>query len=716
MGNGLSSRILAAPLSAVLIESADFGEPGAGDQSSRGWLLDFDICRLDASDCDAVDGLMKANSGTLGFLPREALLGYLGSGGALGAKRGDGQLAAYTLFAPRRNGIVRIAHLCVSKAFNGQGLAKRLVDRLVEDSRRQGLDALDLHCRRDYPANAMWPKLKFIPLGRKPGRGSTGKTLVYWRRTLKSSAQADFIYGDSETQGIEVVIDSVVLFDFDKPDDDESALTSKALLSDFLVGAINIRVTDETLVEINRDDDISRQERSRQRALSLVHQHSDSEALEQISEALKNVLPVNSQNDESDINQLAKTAALNVAYFVTRDSDLLKASDSIFETTGVQVVSPTQLILEINAASPGTATSEHVLGDQMQWRRLSSDDRAHVEAPAFLRKGERKYEFARELDAYLAAPADVDCQVLDFIGDIAAVRVMSRTDEARVLRIHLGRVTHRSHPPILDAYFIMSFILKAVSDGFDAVTVGARAVTENLRPYLDDFGFIDLDGSFTRFCFSEVMSRDEALARVEALQPRAVDGLARLSPVQLEGMISPVCIREAQQAYLLVPVRPGYAINIVDFGMSASELFGGQESLLLRWDNVYYRSAKQHRKLAPPGRILWYVTGKNGRIVSVSHLDGVEIGEARELFKKHRKRGTLEWSDVVGIADGDPAGEVMALMFSNTIPLRREVTLDEARGVFSRHGKALPLQSPLRLQAGLFQDLFKLGFPERAST
>lgn len=659
---------------------------------------------------------MKANSATLGFLPREALLGYLGSGGALGAKQSDGQLAAYTLFAARRSGAVRIAHLCVSKAFNGQGLAKRLVDRLVEDSSKKDLDALDLHCRRDYAADAMWPKLKFIPLGEKPGRGSSGKTLTYWRRTLKSSTQADFFYGDSDTQGIEVVIDSVVLFDFDKPDDDESAMTSKALLSDFLIDAINIRVTDETLVEINRDDDVPRRDRSRQRALALVHQHPVGEAFDQIRVALEDILPANDPNDKSDINQLAKTAALNVAYFVTRDDDLLRASDSILETAGVQVVSPTQLILEINAALSGATTSEHVLGDQMQWRRLSSDDRSRVEAPAFLRTGERKHEFARELDAHLSAPTDVDCQVLDYMDDIVAVRVNSHTDDERLLRIHFGRVTHRSHPRILDSYFIMSFILKAVSDGFDAVIVDAEAITENLRPYLDDFGFVDLDGSFARFCFSEVMSRDEVLAHVEALQPRAAEGLARLSPVQLEGMISPVCIREAQQAFLLVPVHPGYAINIVDFGTSASELFGGNESTLLRWDNVYYRSAKQHRKLAPPGRILWYVTGENGRIVSVSHLDGVEIGEARELFKKHQKRGTLEWRDVVRIAGGDPAGEVMALTFSNTIPLRREIPLDEARGVFGEHGRGLQLQSPVSLSPSLFQDLFKLGFPTGVST
>ena len=659
---------------------------------------------------------MKANSATLGFLPRQALLGYLNSGGALGAKQANGHLAAYILFARRRSGAVRIAHLCVSGEFNGQGLAKRLVDRLVEESRRKGLGALDLHCRRDYAADKMWPKLGFIPLGEKPGRGAAGTVLTYWRRTLTSSAQADFFYDDSGAQGVEIVIDAMVLFDFDKPDSDESAMTSKALLSDFLIDAIAIRVTDETLVEIRRDEDDPRRARSRQRALGLLRQHSDDEAFEQIRVALEGILPATTENEKSDIKQLAKTAVLNVGYFITRDGDLLNASGPIFEATGVRVVSPAQLILEVNETLPGAAVSEHVLGDQVQWRRLSSDDLAHVEGQAFLSKGERKHKFARELEAYLSEPASVDCQVLDFMDEIVGVRVLSGANDRRALRLHIGRVTHRSHPPVLDSYFIMSLVLKAVGEGYEAVIVDAGAVTEKLRPYLDEFGFVSLNGSFVRFCFSDVMDRNEALARIEALQPEAAALLAEQSPVQLERLCSPLCIREAQQTYLLVPVRAGYAINIVDFEMSASDLFGGRENLLLRWDNVYYRSARQHRRLNPPGRVLWYVTGKNGRIVGTSHLDGVEIDEAQKLFKKHRKRGTLEWSDVVKIAHGEPSGEVMALTFSNTIPLRREISLDEARGVFRHHGKPLPLQSPLRLSSALFQDLFKLGFPARVST
>ncbi len=125
-------------------------------------MTDFDIRTLDAGDVEAVDRLMKANVATLGFLPREALLDYFKKGWGLGAKCGDGSLAAYLLFANRRMD-VRVAHLCVDQEIRRKGLARKLMERLATDSRNRGLLSLELHCRRDFQANAMWEKLGFIP-------------------------------------------------------------------------------------------------------------------------------------------------------------------------------------------------------------------------------------------------------------------------------------------------------------------------------------------------------------------------------------------------------------------------------------------------------------------------------------------------------------------------------------------------------------------------
>ena len=141
------------------------------------------------------------------------------------------------------------------------------MERLAKDSRNQGLLALELHCRRDFDANAMWGNVEFIPWGEKPGRASSGTILTLWRRELAQSDQMELVFDGAGHAEIDVVMDAQVLFDLETPDDDAPAAPSKALLSDFLADELNLRITDETLVEIDRDDDDERRNRSRQAAL-----------------------------------------------------------------------------------------------------------------------------------------------------------------------------------------------------------------------------------------------------------------------------------------------------------------------------------------------------------------------------------------------------------------------------------------------------------------
>ena len=132
---------------------------------------------------------------------------------------------------------------------------------------------------------------------------------------------------------------------------------------------------------------------------------------------------------------------------------------------------------------------------------------------------------------------------------------------------------------------------------------------------------------------------------------------------------------------------------------------------MLRPDNVYYRSAGAFRNLKSPARILWYVSG-DGLIAGSSHLDSVEIGPAKDLFRKHQKRGTLDRKSVVQIAQGDPEGEVMALSFSHTHPFARRVSLTEIREIHGELGNGtqfLPI-SIRKVPAEIFHELFKRGY------
>ena len=674
-------------------------------------MTDFDISKLDAGDVDAVDRLMKANVATLGFLPLEALLDYLEKGRALGAKCSDGSLAAYMLFANRRTD-VRVAHLCVDQEIRGKGLARKLMERLATETRNQGLLSLELHCRRDFQANAMWEKLEFIPWGEKPGRARSGTTLTLWRRELAQSDQMKLAFGGPGHGEIDVVMDAQVLFDLDTPDDDETAEPSKVLLSDFLTDEVNLKITDEMLVEIVRDDVAERRNRSRQEALRFQQVSYDDQSFRQIKAALEKVLPTASDNDLSDIKQLAKAAASNATYFATRDKKLLSRSEKINELTGLRVQSPARIIVEINDRMAGTQGSERVSGPDVEWRRLSATELQSFESRMFLREGERKHHFQQKLDMHLSKPQSSICEVLRFTGATVAIRVFS-IDEGKVLNVHLGRVTHQAHDRLVEAYFVMALVLKAAQNGAEVIVMDRDEVSDGLALHYRNFGFVEQGGSLVRFCIPAVLRRDEVLSRMESLRPGSSAVFSGMEPGDLERRCSPLCLADFEQNFVIVPIRPGYAVNIVDFMGSADDLFGGDPSRLLRPDNVYYRSAGTFRTLEPPTRILWYVSD-DGLIAGSSHLDCVEVGPAKDVFRKHQKRGTLDRKAVVQIANGDPEGEVMALSFSDTHPFPNRVSLTDIREIYSDLGDGTQF-APITIRtvsAEIFHELFRRGHGE----
>ncbi|MDE0326361.1 MAG: GNAT family N-acetyltransferase, partial [Candidatus Poribacteria bacterium] len=141
------------------------------------------IKQLTAVDLDAVDDLMKRYGQTLGFLPRGALEYYLQGekGGVLGAKTDAGQLVGYLLYAANPS-YFRLTHLCVLEEYRGQGIAKRLVNDLKDSTTTQR--SIELNCRRDFPANDLWPELGFVTLGEKPSRSKNGHFLTIWQLTL----------------------------------------------------------------------------------------------------------------------------------------------------------------------------------------------------------------------------------------------------------------------------------------------------------------------------------------------------------------------------------------------------------------------------------------------------------------------------------------------------------------------------------------------------
>ena len=665
------------------------------------------ISKLTLHDLDAVDKLMVRHSRTIGFLTRETIKVYLEKECVLGAKTDDGQLIGYLLYGAYPNRF-RIGQICVSETFQGQGIARQLVDQLKASATNQKV--IQLRCRRDFPAHGMWPKLGFFPLDERPGRSSAGHLLTLWHFTLAPKDQLSLFQANASDETLDVAIDAQIFFDFEEPD---SAKTkpSQALLADFLVDSLSLWITDELFVEIDRKQDGAQRRKARQRAHEFSKIECDSQSAEHFEAVMRPLFTSNTASTQSDIRHLAKVAASDIGTFVTRDRVLLEKAEDISALTNVQVMSPTELSMHLHELSNGPDYAPtRVSGPDLKWRRFSVDDFASFPFTALLNKGERQGQFREKLESFLALTVQYECEILLSGNDIVAIRVLENSID-NTLTVHLGRVVQSADRSLFQSFLVADTVEKAVAKNLGMVKFEKTLLAPSLIPSLLPIGFTECNDCFVRFCFARCLDRQKVSSAIAELYPESTSTYLNLSDLELERCCSPLSLEDTDQRYFLIPVRPGYAMSLVDRHGSSNDLFGGETSVLLRWDNVYYRKKSHHKILQPPARILWYASGNQKQIVASSYLDEVEIGAAKGLFKQFKKFGILEWNDIYKMCKGDPSNEIMALKFSHTFAFRKPVSLDSIRTVFRENGTGLWLQSPLKLLATIFHKLFQLGYP-----
>ncbi|MYK17479.1 GNAT family N-acetyltransferase, partial [Candidatus Poribacteria bacterium] len=647
------------------------------------------ITQLASTDLGAVDELMKRYSQTLGFLPWDALQDYLEKGYVLGAKTNEGCLVGYLLYGVYPNHF-RITQLCVSEEYQRQGIASRLVNDLKDTATTQKV--IKLNCRRDFPANDLWPKLGFVALSEKPSRSGDGYFLAIWQLALVKDAQLQIFQAKTSSEALDIIIDAHIFFDFDEPDIDKT-IPSKALLSDFLVDSLELWITDELLNEIHRQENPEKRKKNRNRAQNFSTVESDPRLVEEFGERLKEILPNGKPSQKSDIKHLAKAAASNVKIFVTRDGNLLKNAKKIADLTGLEVVNPAELIIQLHELSERQSYApDRIAGLNLRWDRLTSNDLADVPFDFFLNR-ERKGKFREKLESLVVQPDCYECELLRSGDNIFALRVLTKNSNQMLLS-PLARVAFSANSSLFGRFLIADTVSKAVEQNLNMVKFETSALTPSLIPALLEMGFVECNNNFVRFCFSRCVSRENGLAMISELCPESKRTYQDMSDFELERRCSPLILDSIGENCFLIPILPDYAMGLIDRHQSAEDLFGGDPNVLLRWNNVYYRKVSHHKMLKAPGRILWYASRRKKQIIAVSHLDDVVINTAKELFRKFKRFGVLEWRDLYRMCGRDSSKELMVLQFSHTFLFRKPISLDDIRTVYAQNDAGLSLQGP----------------------
>lgn len=668
---------------------------------------------------DAARDLGDKNRKYLGHLTFDAWKDYAEAGHILVVIDSESPwpIEGYAAYRTSRDEVV-LAHLVVRPESRGRHVARGLIERLSDAyPERRGIAA---KCRPDFPADAMWPRLGFVPLGSPVGRSFEGHRLTYWWR---DHGQADLMtWGGPPASALPVVMDANVFIDLHGADPGPQAPRTRELLLEELRERVELLVTPEMFTEMNRVGDLGERERLR----NLIDSHYPrlpvhADRARSVSTALIAAIgrAPRTPQDRSDVNHIAYASAAGVSTLVTRDDPVLRRLRAVAAAdAGVNIVSPEELVAHIDESEAALSYQPGaLLGTGYSIKEAGTGDDKLVRELYSNASGEKLRDFERRLRRLAASrPASSRLLVTDPVGApiallgmvpagavlsvavarmnpfalqatfaLQAATLLRRSAEAAGLRAI--RVTDpHPHPVLVDAL---------IRDGFRPSADGALALTIPTLCTIDQ-----LAGVVAAAAADPTISANESRPWLEAVDRLTVRPRAETA-LSLERQFRPLCVVDAPVDTWLVPIRPKFSAPLFGY---PQELLARPDELGIGVEHVYYRGGRSGE--TAPARVLWYVSGPNdGVVMGRSELIEVVDSPWEVAYRTFRRLGVYTRPDVEHTADA--RGQVRALRVINTEVFDRPLPLRLLQRFARDAGRGLQLQSPSRISADLFTLIMK---------
>lgn len=664
--------------------------------------------------------LWRANSRTLGFLPEGAFEDALRAKHLIVAVNAEEALIGYILYRVSRSRCT-IVHMCISPQGRRKGVAKLLNDRLREETKAQGLLGIGLYCRRDYDLSGFWSRLGYIPFLEKEGRSISGSDLTYWwldhhQPDLFSTPTGT----DSFAERTLVVIDANVFIRMHQEDGGEVMLSAKALAADWLHDQVEICVTEELFVEIDRSE--SKERRTQSRTWALQHRclSPARPEIEAAEAALRKHIRIEDlvlESDISDFNHLSRALAAGAPYFVTLDVAFLARTADLPVDIGIEVMDPATFVLRLDELRRKTEYAPtRVSGSQIQTRLVRDCDREDLEVTfQAARDGESRPQMSAKLRTYLSAPDryKTRCIICPQSGYVGLIVSTSMPDGE--LNVPMLRFSRTGIGPTV-ARKILSDLVSG-DDYIQRINVTDLHVGAHAHNALVESGFIKAkDGSWSRIKMSGFRSADEIYLCVNDPSITIPCNFGVQAPAmsvdvafRTEAAIWPGKLSNSPLPTFVVSIHPSYAMSLFDSGLAGADLLGASTGLAMACEKVYYR-ANQKCGLIAPARILWYVKQKKDQdgtmcVRACSLLDEVLVDTPKNLYRQFKRLGVYQWRDVAALVKDPSRDLIMAFRFSHTELFKYPISLGTIKGL----GVKAPLQSPARVSSSLYETIYKMG-------
>lgn len=653
----------------------------------------------------AVKLLGRKHSGTLGFFPDGAFEDHAARGHLLAASVGETVLVGYCAFRVSK-GRAMIAHLCVAEAHREKGLAKKLFAGVKAHAQERDLCGIGLHCRRDYPSTNLWPKLGFVPVKNKPGRGIDGVELTLWWHALPAADL--FSQPEASEKRLEVVIECNVFRDLH-----DTAVKrneqAQYLSADWLAAHIELCAVQELLVELNRiplplpREGLMRHAQ-RYRLLSSSTTRTD-EIYSELKVIFGHAAPT--QQQASDMRHVAMSAAAEADVLLTRDKEILSHAAEIGERFGLQVMEPVDLISRLNEAEQAALYQPaRFASTDIQKARPRAEDldglAEKLHAPS---QRETRAQFAAKLGAFLC---NRDTAVIAAQADGAPLFLIAHRQAATRCEIPVLRCTRTA----LAATALRHALLQIISDtaklGGRPLVIRDTLLSEEVQSILHELGFrIGADGweKITLRFLGDASAFTTVLKSIgQPAIPENVPG------TEIEARYWPAKVVGAGVETWAVAIQAGWATELFETKFADEQLFRPKRELILSRENVYYSGAIQSGMEGATGRLLWYVSKDahqpgSQSIRACSRLLEVCRGPALELFQRFRRLGVFSKHDVLSLVGGDAKKEILALRFADTELFDYSFPGAEAKAL----GILNNFTSPVRVPETAFAEIYRQG-------
>lgn len=667
--------------------------------------------------------LGKANSSTLGHLPRRGFEAEAGRGHLLAALDESGSLKGYLLYrvGKRRASII---HLFVPPESRLQGVARRLVSALRE--RVGHLEGVLSTARRNHQAHQVWPRLGFLALTERAGASAEGHPLTFWWLDQGHPAPLRVIQEFGCEGRLNAVVDADVFQEFLSPEPHNRE--SRAMLADWAQEILAVHVTEEMVNQLQRKGESEEDRRQRNYASQFRKAPSTTGEFLRFKNRLEGLLRHEGKNGSCGRRHLAHALAAGADLFITRDTVLARNSDRIFEALGLRVASPCAIVDQLESLVRQIHYRPRCLaGSPVRLRRVMQSE-GPIVVRNFQQTGlhEKRGRLEELLLEALADRQGRSVWVLSEGESTWLAAFVERPRGPRFLEVPLLRVKSGKLASTLARQVIQHLVTKSVTEGRSAVLISDAFLSRELREALPDLGFIGRGEHWVKFNLRWIGGDGDladSLTPVngefgsggafvnEALQ--AVDQLLRRSDgallATLEERLWPAKMSGAALPNYLVPIGPAWASELFDHRLASQSLYQPRHSFNLRGEGVYFRPAPSG-EIRTPARILWFVTHGNGYqgtecVRASSRLEEVAVGRPRDLYSRFLNLTLYDWANISEMIRAHPSPEMAAFRFRDTEVFDHPVAREELIGMTGLDG----VQAPASIDESTFLAIYRAG-------